>query len=300
MKKILLVMILIFSLSFFTGCNKQSNIKVDDFIMLSLDISSNGRVIQSIDFSVGGDKFKQFDVSEVEKSQFIANLQNEITQIRNEFLMNFTLIYIANPKEEYKLNSGLLFSNVAYDSANDTVGFDMVFTSVGAWNYYHNTSSQNSETNNDTNIFVSKNISQGTFPFSAKINLGDGESIYVGERYKQRYLQALDGLSVESKLKGSYNPTLIYNYSTYYSRLHSNADIEYTDEINHSHHVWMVESQNLTADNSIQITSYTIHTSSWYILALVFTIVLGFILYVILDYKNIKNFFRNKRQKRIK
>lgn len=267
MRKIFLIMIMIFSLSFFTGCSSSQIDDVDDYIMLSLDISSNGQVVQSIDFSLNGDRLNEMEIEETEKNQFILNLQEQVKQIRNEFLMNFTLVYIANPNEEYSLNKGLLFTNVTYNSNTDSVGFDMIFTSIGAWNYYHNTtgSSQDSSQNGNDNIFYSENISQGSFPFSAKINLGEGQSIYVGERYRQRYLQALSGLSFENEMTQNYNPTLIYNYSTYYSRLHSDADFKYTDSLGRSHHVWAVESQDLTADNKIKISSYNIHSGSWYL-----------------------------------
>lgn len=301
MRKIFLIMIMIFSLSFFTGCSSSQIDDVDDYIMLSLDISSNGQVVQSIDFSLNGDRLNEMGIEETEKNQFILNLQEQVKQIRNEFLMNFTLVYIANPNEEYSLNKGLLFTNVTYNSNTDSVGFDMIFTSIGAWNYYHNTtgSSQDSSQNGNDNIFYSENISQGSFPFSAEINLGEGQSIYVGERYRQRYLQALSGLSFENEMTQNYNPTLIYNYSTYYSRLHSDADFKYTDSLGRSHHVWAVESQDLTADNKIKISSYNIHSGSWYLSALIFTTILGIILYVILDYKKIKESFKNRKTKKM-
>lgn len=290
MRKILLVMIFIFSLSIFTGCDNTSNIKVDDFIMLSLDISSNGQVVQSIDFSVNSKNLENNNVDNVEENQFILNLKEQVSQIRQEFLLNFSLVYIKNPNELYKINSGLLFTNVVYNSESDSVGFNMIFTSVGAWNYYHN-SSQSSSSNNDTdnNLFVSKNLSQGLFPFSAKINLGEGESIYVGERYKQRYLQALEGLSFENNLSENYNPTLIYNYSTYYGRIHSDADKEFLDSNGHTHHVWLLKSSDLTGENKISIISYNVHSGWWYILALIITLIVGIILFVIFYNKKIKN-----------
>lgn len=295
MRKFALIIILIFSLSIFTGCDSSSSVEIDDYIMLGLDISSNGQIVQSLDFSVNSDYLNE-QCDEVEKNQFILNLQEQVKQIRNEFLINFTLVYIANPVADYSLNKGLLFTNVSYDSDNDSVGFDMIFTSASAWNYYHN-SSQSSGANSNGNIFYTENLSQGTFPFSSKINLGDGESIYVGERYRQFYLQAVEGLSFENALKENYSPTLIYNYSTYYNRLHSNANVEFLDSNGHTHHVWMVENQSLTGDNTITIASYSVKSGSWYIMALVITIIVGIILYIIFDYKNIKELFKKRKDK---
>lgn len=294
MKRILLVMVLIFSLSVFTGCNEENRTDVDNYIMLSLDVSSNGQVIQSVNFSVNSDVLDSLGVDEVEKNQFIISLQEQISQIRTEFLMNFALIYITNPNEEFSINKGLLFSDVAYNATTDSVGFDMLFTSIGAWNFYHN-SSQSSNPNQEEGLFYSKNLSQGNFPFSSEINLGDGESIYVGEHYRQKYLQAMDGLSFSGRLEEEYNPTLIYNYSTFYSRMHSDADLKYTDDIGHTHHVWLVESNSLTGDNKITIATYQVHSGAWYLFALIFTVILGIILYVILDFQRIKCYFKSKK-----
>ena len=295
MKKVILVMILIFSLSIFTGCNESNDLEVDDYIMLSLDLSSNGQVVQSIYFSVGSENLRNNEVEETDINQFIINLQDKVSEIRNEFLINFALIYYLSPNEEFAINKGLLFTNVSYNEQEDNVGFDMIFTSLGAWNYYHNlTSSSNS--GNEGGFLYQRNLSKGTFPFSASINLGDGEVVYVGERYRQRYIEATKGLNL-GNIEEEYNPMLIYNYSTFYSRLHSDSDFKYDDTRGHTHHVWMVEANALTSDNTITIISYRLKTGTLYILALVFTIILGVVLYIILDFKRIKGYLKNRKQK---
>lgn len=294
MRKFLFIMILIFSLSFFAGCTRQDikNLDADDFIMLSLDISSNGRIVQSLDFSVNSERLSNLG-SDEEKLTFISNLTAAVERLRTEFLLELTILYIQNPSEEYKLNKGVVLTNAAYSNESDSVGFNIIFTSIGAWNYYHN-SGQGGGDDENKNIFINKNESIGTFPFSSKVSLSEDETIYVGDRYRLQYLGAAQGLSFESELSRLYNPVLLYNYSTYYSRLHSDADYQFVDSNGHSHHLWAVESEDLSADNKILIYSYQINAGYWYLFILIFALVFAVILYCILNYKNIKKYFKCK------
>ncbi len=298
MRKLLLIMILIFSLSFLTGCGEQ-NIKefnASDFIMLSLDVSSNGRIVQSLDFSVNSKRLENIG-SEEEKLNFISNLTTTIEGLRTEFLLNYTIFYIQNPNEDYKLNKGVLLTNAVYNQTTDSVGFNIIFTSLGAWNYYHD-SKGSEEKDENKNIFINKNESVGTFPFSGKIKISEDESIYVGDRYKLQYLSASQGLSFESELAKLYQPILIYNYSTYYNRLHSDADYQFVGSDGHSHHLWTVESSKLSGENKILIYSYQINVGYWYLFILIFALIFAIILYCILNYKNFKNYFKNKKNKK--
>ncbi len=297
MKKLILIMAIIFSLSFFTGCGQSTlNLNGRDFIMFCLDISSNGRIIQSLDFSVNSDRLDNISESQEEKLSFIATLTEMVDELRREFLLNFALIYIQNPNEEYKINQGLIITNTTFNQETDTIGFNMIFTSLGAWNYYHDVKqNENDDKKEDDNIFISKNQTQGIFPFSSKIKVSEEESIYVGQRYIQKYIDCGKNFSFANEIKNLYSPLLIYNYSTYYSRLHSDADYKFTDSNGHSHHIWAVDGKDLTANNSIYIYSYNINVGLWYLFILIFSIVFAVILYIILDYKNIKNKIKNIR-----
>ena len=303
MKRFFLIMVLIFSLSIFNGCNMNDTLVLSDkdFIMLSLDLSSNGRIVQSLDFSVNSKRLNSFE-SENEEVIFLSNLSQNISELRAEFLLTYTVKYIQNPVEEYKLNQGLIITNVSYNETTDTIGFNLIYTSVGAWNYYHNTvsSDSNNESANNgnslgySNIFLTKNQSQGTFPFSSKVKISEQESIYVGDRYIQKYLQASEGLSFENQLTEDYSPLLIYNYSTYYARLHTDADYKFSDSNGHNHHLWTIECDKLSAENKISISSYTVHTGYWYLFAIIFALIFAVIIYVSIEHKKI---FKNLKKK---
>lgn len=309
MKKVILIIAIIFSLSFFTGCSNENvtnaqNLNFDDYIMLSLDISSSGQVVQSLTFSINSHYIDKHAKNENEKLDFISNLVKQVSEIRTEFLFGYTIKYIQNPKEEYKLNKGLLLSNAVYNDENDTVGFNILFTSIGAWNYYHQVSSAN-QTNNSSqnkgeNIFLKKNSSLGTFPFSSEVKLGETESIYVGERYRQKYLSASSNLSFSQKIEKDYSPTFIYNYSTFYSRLRSDANCKLNDNRGNIHHIWTVDYDELSSENKINIYSYSINTGMWYLFALIIALLVTLIAILIAYRKEIKSFIKNKKRLKLK
>lgn len=309
MKKVILIIAIIFSLSFFTGCSNENvtnaqNLNFDDYIMLSLDISPSGQVVQSLTFSVNSYYIDKHAQNENEKLDFISNLVKQVSEIRTEFLFGYTIKYIQNPKEEYKLNKGLLLSNAVYNDESDTVGFNILFTSIGAWNYYHQVSSANqpnsSSQNKGENIFLKKNSSLGTFPFSNEVKLGETESIYVGERYRQKYLSASSNLSFSQKIEKDYSPTFIYNYSTFYSRLRSDANCKLNDNRGIIHHIWTVDYDELSSENKINIYSYSINTGMWYLFALIIALLVTLIAILIAYRKEIKSFIKNKKRLKLK
>ena len=116
-----------------------------DFIMLSLDFSSNGQIVQSIDFSLNNDWLNQNSKSVKESLDFKKNLTKQIETLRNEFLFSFALTYMNEPKEEYKINQGVLLSAVVYNEESQSIGFKIGFSGLGAWNYYHNATENNTE-----------------------------------------------------------------------------------------------------------------------------------------------------------
>lgn len=270
MKRIALCLTLIFSLFFLTSCqDKPTLVQADEFIMLSLDFSRTGVVTQSIKFSVNSEYIDELS-NNLEEDSFKSNLIKEINNIRNEFLFSYTLFYIQNPNENFKLNQGLLLTDVTFDVSNDTIGFDIIFTSMSSWNYYHSSSNSTSEKDNldKGNIFLTKNVSEGVFPFSSLVSISESEKMLVGERYRQKYIESANGLSFYNLLKSEYNPSFIYNYSTSYSNIHSNSNYELKDSSGQYHHVWLVEYDNLDENNSILLYNYTINYGMWYLLAL--------------------------------
>lgn len=299
MKKIVLLVTLMFSLFLFSACTPTSTFSLEgkDYIALSLDISSNGKIVQSLDFSLGGGKLSALG-EDRDKESFKQNLIKNVEQLRLEFLMNFSLVYVNNPVEDYKFNKGILFSAVTYDERQDSVGFDILFDSIASWNYYHNNSASQENGNKELYLFK-KNTSTGAFPFSAKQQIGEDESVYVGDRYADVYLSSAEGTAFAGRLEEEYKPLLVYNYSTFSSSLRSDADYKGKDNNGHSHHIWVVEQAELTGENIIRLTSYQVNVGMCYLTAIIVTVAVGLILTIIFERKRILAYIKQKIKKKI-
>lgn len=267
MKKIFLAFILIFSLSFLSGCGQTQSVKLDpNYIMLSISQNSNGSTNQAVVIGVNSDFLREHSKSVQEEMIFKQKLIKEVENIRNEFLFSFALTYMNNPKEEFKINQGVLLSQVGYNAEGDYIGFEITFTSSGAWQYYHQkseSSDENSEKNNKKgNIFFSKQQSEGVFPFAAVIN----DELKIGEKYKNCYLSASENLSFSEKIKENYKPDYVYNYSTIYPKFHSNADAQFKGSHNKYHHIWIEKDLNVC--ENIKLSVYVIYKGWWIFFAL--------------------------------
>lgn len=246
-----------------------------DFIMLSLDFSSNGQIVQSIDFSLNNDWLNQNSKSVKENLDFKKNLTKQIETLRNEFLFSFALTYMNEPKEEYKINQGVMLTAVVFNEESQSVGFKIGFSSLGAWNYYHNAKENNTENdekaekiNKNFNIFMQKVENKGIFPFSPLVKIQEEKKITAGERYKNIFVESAQGLSFYEKLKEDYHPVFVYNYSTFNTRLRSDATTTFIDNSRHLHHVWLIEENNLNNENTILIYYYNINRGAWLLFTL--------------------------------
>ena len=291
MKKICIVFILIFSLFLFIGNDKDDNFQLDnDYIMLSIAFDGSGSVSQAIDFSVNSKKIKKLSNSDEEYFEFVANLVKEVENIRNEFLFSFALKYMQNPIELYKINKGVILSNVIYSSESDSIGFNINFSSVEAWNYYHasNASEENvSKNNKNGNIFYRKIQSNSQNPFASYVKVNENESVSVGNRYRQKYISSASGLSFENNLNIEYKPDFIYNYCSPYSKLHSNAHFNLKNS-NGYYHIWQVKYDELNKENIISFWIISINYGWLYLITLLI-VLLAVIISLIIHYIKCKN-----------
>lgn len=297
MKRVFAGILLIFSLSFLCGFTSKKEEISSDYIMLSLDFSSTGQIRQSLQFSVGSKKINEMSLSVKETLDFKKRLVEEITMLRNEFLFNFALIYLKNPDEQYKINKGVVISPVAYDEKSDLLGFEISFSNVDAWNYYHNANEENSAEKTSRNpLFIRKIKSEGAFPFSTSIADENGQKLTVGERYINIYLQASKNLSFCDKLTEEYSPQFIYNYSAYNPKLRSNADKIFYDKNGKLHHLWIVDCDKIDAKNSILIYYYFVNRGVWLVFALTVPLCVMFASIICIKIKE-KGYIRLQRKR---
>ena len=251
-------------MSIFTGCGaKKSSIQISrEYILLAVS-NNGGSICQSLRYGVDKDKMSKISSSLKEELDFRKSLLSQIETLRNEMLMSFAISYLQNPIKEFRINSGVILTNVAFDDKNSCAGFDIIFTSNEAWKYYHNIEEKTSE---KKGFFIDRQVSRGIYPFSVKMK-EDGK--LLGERYKEIFFNAISGYSFEDKLKKEYSPQFIYLYSTPYQKINSDATFSYRSDKLY-HHLWVKE--KLSENDEITLSVNTIYYGWWILLVLVISL----------------------------
>lgn len=253
---------------FFNGCSPQNEFSCgEDYIFLAVGMTSDGKMKQELSFSLNSERLSEY-LTKKEEVDFKKSLCENIGGLRNQLLLSFALVYMANPVEEFKIGRGLILSDVTIDDENDCAGFVITFSSLASWKYYHGSSQKEQQENGI--YLIRKNSSSGQFPFSACVKNGEDE-ILLGEKYKNVYLDALKLADKSKEVKALYNPNFIYDYFSPFSHLHSNCDYNFNKDGIY-HNVWLVENNNLSQDNTISLYSYSINYGLWYLSALIVTL----------------------------
>ena len=274
MKKILLSLILIFS--FFCGCKKDDFSLKGAFIYSEVASFKDGQIAQVLGISADSDNLDKI-ASPSEKVQFIARLTEELNLLRQKFVLQYAVVYLNNPLEQFKIGQGVKIGQAAYREDCDMVAFEIIFSSSQAWEYYHNLGNASDNVENAEKVtLLSKKESRSLFPFAVKNSAGN----VVGLDYKNLYLKAGEGLSFEQKLKETYYPQFIYCYSTYSRALKSNAKTVVAEEGMYSH-VWACTEEKLTEENQTSIYYYQAHKGMWILLAVTLP-TCGLVIYLVM------------------
>jgi len=294
MKKVLIVFMLIFSLSFFCGCQQNEFDVMKDFVYSGVTFNKDGSVSQSVGLSVNSEKIMSLTNNADITVQFQANLIKNLDLLRQKFLLNFALKYIENPIEKFKIGSGVVLSSTYYNQDADMVSFEMVFSSLSSWQYYHGGISENAQEKQKMPLLICKKSSTSQFPFSGQ----DGQGQSLTEEYKKIFLSACKGLSIESQLAKDYHPSFVYCYGTYLEKIKSDCDyrIESQGTI---YHIWSAK-ENQLEGKTTTIYYHLINFGNWLLIALVVPI-FGLVGYL-LGYKLIKTkktkYINNKNKKK--
>lgn len=231
--------------------------------MLSLANSENGQITQSLYFTVGSDKLKNAGLSSKEIEDFKTRLTEQVTRFRDEFYLNFVLIYAQNPNPDYQIGKALVVTTPTYQALTDTIGFHMVFAGGGVWNYYHQSSGESTFPNKVQYGFMITTKQEGAFPFAARVTQ-DGQNITVGERYINGYKNALAEIEID------YDPDLVYDYATSSKYLKSDATFCFQSGLHH--HVWMKKTGQLESSKIVLYTSIP-NAPVWYVTLLGVTLI---------------------------
>lgn len=272
MKKIFALFCLLFLLFPIVSSNKinlasdgeRQETGADDIIMLSL--SSSSTPVQSIAFSISGELCDRAGLNALQRSEFIDCLLQKIDHLRTEFLLSLSLKYLQNPIEQYKINKGVTLTAVSYNDNSSLIGFSIIYDSHASFNYYNSSSSSSSSGDTQRgNYFIKKYISQGKFPFSSQFA---GQNTTIGQRYKEIFLSAAEGKDYYQAISQNYSPKFVYDYAVVNDKLKSNANF-ITKSAEQTHHIWIVDEQNLTNANDIQLSLTMVNRGAWYLTALI-------------------------------
>ena len=291
MKKIMIFLcLLILVLPICISPNLQTDgeqIAAEDYILLSLDVSN--APVQAIQFSVSNQLFDKCNASASEKTQFIDSLLEKVDMIRTEFLLNLTLKYLQNPIPQYKINDGVILSSVVYNSELSLVGFRIIYQSRAAFNYYNSSSSKSEKPADNGNIFIKKYTTNSLFPFCSEVNMGGGQKITVGERYKNFFTSAATGKDYYQDLCDFYSPTYVYDYVVRGDDLHSDAKYIVKDG-NCNHHIWLVSENDLQNKPNISLSITIINKGWWFLMALLLALGALLICLIVIYRSQIKTF----------
>lgn len=250
---------LMFSLSFFCSCDSRQFSLPQNYIFSGLNFAKDGQITQTIGVGVNSAYLDKNSMMG-ESVQFKSNLVQQLGILRQKFLVNYAVVYLQNPLEEYKIGSGVKLSDVTYKEECDMVSFDICFASSRAWKYYH---SPLQETSDKAKMpaFVAKIANKSLFPFAAQ----DASGQMVATGYKSLYLKASEGLSFEGELKKAYSPTYVYQYSTYLKSIKSNAVYKTRDSQGQYCHLWVAEEAALDKTYTT-IYYYLVNYGNWLLL----------------------------------
>ena len=233
----------------------------NEFILLSLAISEDGIINQSLQFSVGSKKLESAGADKTEIEEFKLRLVKEIKTFRDEFYLSFLLQYASNPQPEFQIGKALVVTEPTYTTKTDTIGFNLLFSSLEAWNFFHKTSGDGATNSEQTNYgFMITSGQSSLFPFSALQN-----DLMVGQRYAGAYKNALGNIKLD------YNPDLVYDYATFSRSIKSDSNYAVDSEL--YHHIWIKKIDELE-NAKIKLYLSVPNAPLWY-LALLGTVAAG-------------------------
>lgn len=275
-KKVLLVamaFVLIFCGITFSSCGEKV-ILPSSAISLSMMTNSDGTIIQEIDFSLQTQRLKDLQVNERMIREIKSNFLSSLNMLKNEFLINFLLIYSSNPSEEYKIGENLLISEPYLDEDADVAGFKIVYKSIAVLQYFQTGKAQDDQLLGKTIPvkFYSHTESQGKFPFAGEYVNRMGENLTVGERYLGIYNNCFNKTISNDLCAQLGVPSFVYDYAAPFSNLRTNADIEVQNG-QMFHHIWVRDAQNFK-DGVIELSTTVVYSGWWYLTLLVAAIVI--------------------------
>ena len=269
MKKVLLAFMLCVCLALpLAGCNNAS--LPGNAVTMQIAAYTNG-VAQSFAIPANAEFYRENGASEETISTYMTNLTSAVrTRVWQQMFLNYFTIYAQNPQEEFALNGDLVtVREPEYNSVTDSVNFSFIFRSYSAWKFYHPSSSDSEQQpSEDESIFVQVDVSEGVFPFG---QLSDDQP--VGNIYATIIKDVKLAHFSEELVETEGNPNFVYDYATTHKRVHSNADITFSDSL--YHHCWWSSYDQLSNEKTIELYTVNAVRGWWYLIALAAALVVA-------------------------
>ena len=249
MKKVLLAFMLCVCLALpLAGCNNAS--LPGNAVTMQIAAYTNG-VAQSFAIPANAEFYRENGASEETISTYMTNLTSAVrTRVWQQMFLNYFTIYAQNPQEEFALNGDLVtVREPEYNSVTDSVNFSFIFRSYSA-------------------IFVQVDVSEGVFPFG---QLSDDQP--VGNIYATIIKDVKLAHFSEELVETEGNPNFVYDYATTHKRVHSNADITFSDSL--YHHCWWSSYDQLSNEKTIELYTVNAVRGWWYLIALAAALVVA-------------------------
>ena len=247
----------------------------ENYIAVGIQYLPDGKIVQSFEIKTGIVEI----LSEQEKNKFSIGVCQGLEEKRNRFMLNFAVKYIQNQKEEYRIGKGVVLTPINYQKESQVYGFEICFASLSVWQFYNDLQSEGVEQNNKLPFFE-KRGQTSDFPLANK-----GEEVGVGRILEDIVLTAFSSINQGENLKKNYTPSFVYCYSTYLSKIKSNADAVSRSSTQYNH-IWIED--NIEECEQIEIYYYVYDRGVWLILGLTIPC-LGLVIYVIVVNRRSKN-----------
>jgi len=253
-----------------------------DYISISYNVYQDGKVSWALDFGLNT---QTRSLKEEEKANYRLNIQLALQKIFKEKKSELQTIYNNDKKEEFDPVENITYTEVLYDQKTDSAGFMIFYKTVEAYKFYNNEESDQREIND--NIFFTNQTYKQVFPFAKVIDL-NGEKITLAMYYKNLYIDACKGLSIESKMI-TFDPHFIYDYASYSNRIKTNADLTYKDASGKYHYAWNEKTVNINTSIVMTKSLTTIKKGWWYVIGICAPLSVMGILIAIVKIKENKN-----------
>lgn len=264
MKKLLALLFCGLCVLTLSGCQSYSLATIQSSSNLSMQVvAGKGFVSQRFAFPTYAKELVKQGKSQTQVDEYIEELEASVrNDVYNRMYLSYYSVYASRPNNNYLIGSSQVeFKTATYNPKTDKIEFSFNFNSYAAWNYYHPSSGEEGE-DDDENLFLNISSSQGIFPFAQTA----GETT-VGEKYAGLIDSALQNHFSQSDIEKLEELSFSYDYVTYHKRLHSNAD-EIVENGGYYHHIWTASRSNLNSEKQIKLTSVSAVRGWWYLVVL--------------------------------